>query len=284
MSETRTIPTEVDYTSLSTFLVCRKKYYWRIVRGIVWKQPPLAAEFGRCIHLALDVWHKERDLDKTTKAFTDVFVESPDDEKRTLAVGRKLLSLYAEKYEHEGFKVLACEQEFNVPLPLPPFSLRGRIDKIVEWDGAVLVLDHKTTSRLGGEFFYKIKPNMQFDGYIYGARQIGYPTCSGVVLDALLVAKGLTIPSQLSRLTPLARSVDFRSDADIARYYTNVLSILEDLKRCYENDEWYENTESCCDFVECPYRRVCKEDIDLHERIIEMDFKVEPWTPSREEK
>jgi len=284
MSEIRTCPTEVDYTSLSTFLVCRKKYYWRIIRGIVGKEPPLAAEFGRCIHLALDIWHKEHDLEKTIKAFTDVFVESPDDEKRTIAVGRKLLSLYAEKYEHEGFKVLACEQEFNVPLPLPPFRLRGRIDKIIEWDGAVLVMDHKTTSRLGGEFFYKIKPNMQFDGYIWAARQIGYPSCNGILLDALLVAKGLTIPSQLSRLTPLARSVDFRTEQDINRYVNNVTSIIRDLELCYKTDVWYENTESCCDFVECPYRRICKEEESLHDRIIEMDFKVEPWAPTREEK
>ncbi len=284
MPETRTMPTSFDYTSLSTFLVCRRKYYWRIVRGIVGKEPPLAAEFGRCIHLALDIWHKERNLDKAIEAFCTEFKESPDDEKRTIAVGKKLLSLYAEKYAHESFKILATEQEFDVPLPLPPFHLIGRIDKIIDWDEAVLVLDHKTTSRLGGEFFYKIRPNMQFDGYIFAARQIGFPTCSGIVLDALLVAKGLTIPSQLSRLTPLARSVDFRSEQDISRYIKNVLSIIRDLEQCYTLDEWYENTESCCDFIECPYRRICKEDQDLHERIIDMDFKIEPWTPSRSEK
>jgi len=282
MSETRECPTTVDYTSLSTFLVCRKKYYWRIVRGIVGKKPPLAAEFGKCIHLALDVWHKERNIDKAIEAFCTTFVESPDDEKRTIAIGKKILSLYSEKYAHEGFKVLATEQEFNIPLPLPPFRLVGRIDKIIEWDGAIMVMDHKTTSRLGGEFFYKIKPNMQFDGYIYAARQIGYPKCTGILLDALLVAKGLVVPSQLSRLTPLARDMNFRTEADLVKYIKNVVSILHDLEECYKIDEWYENTESCCDFIECPYRRICKEDTDLHERIIAMDFKVEPWTPIKE--
>lgn len=274
-----TIPREVDYTSLSTFLVCRKKYYWRIVRGITGKIPPLAAEFGRCIHLALDVWHKEHNLENAIKIFESNFVEDPSDEKRTLAVGRKLLSLYAEKYAHEGFKVLAFEQEFSVPIPNTDHLLIGRIDKIIDWDGAIMIMDHKTTSRLGYEYFFKIRPNMQFDGYIWASRSIGYPTCNGILLDALLVAKGLTIPSQLSRLTPLARCTDFRTDKDLERYISNLQAIIRDLKLCYDTNEWYENTESCCDFIECPYRRICKEEQDLHERIIEMDFKVEPWSP-----
>jgi hypothetical protein len=276
------MPEKFDYTALSTFLVCRKKYYWRMVRGLVGKRPPLAAEFGRCIHKALDVWYKTHDKKASKEAFSSTFVESQDDDKRTQAVGAKLLDLYFEKYENEPFKVIASELEFNVPL-LGNISLIGRIDKIIDWEGAIYVMDHKTTSRLGYEFFYKIKPNMQFDGYIYAARKLGYSACSGIVLDALLVAKGLVVPAQLSRLTPLARDISTRSEQDMKRYVNNVSSILWDLERAYAMDTWYDNTESCCDFIECPYRKICKEDEDMHERIIEMDYKVEPWDPTRKE-
>jgi len=275
------MPKEVDYTMLSTFLRCRKRYYWRIVRGIVGRAPQTAPEFGRCIHKALDNWFKFHNKEQATLEFLTSFKENPADEKRTNAVAKKLLDLYFEKYDHEGFKVLQSEIPFTVPIPDTDKALMGRIDKIIEWDGAVYVMDHKTTSRLGYEFFYKIKPNMQFDGYIWAARQLGYPTCSGILLDALLVAKGLTIPSQLARLQPLARDLSVRTDDDLKRYITNVKSIIEDMYICYQTDDWYENTESCCDFIECPYRKICKEDPEIHERIIEMDYQIERWDPRK---
>ena len=271
-------PKEFDYTMLSTFLRCRKRYYWRIVRNIVSKSPQTALEFGKCIHKALDEWHKHRNEEAALNVFLTKYKEDPSDDKRTLIVGKKLLQLYFDKYAHESFEVLASELPFTAPVNAG-ISLIGRIDKIVKWDGVIYVLDHKTTSRLGYEFFYKIKPNMQFDGYIWAARQLGYPTCSGIVLDALLTAKGLTVPAQLAKLTPLARDVSMRTEKDIAKYLRNLPLIVEDIRKCYDTNIWYENTEACCDFIECPYRKICKEDEDIHERIISMDYKVEPWDP-----
>lgn len=277
------MPKEIDYTALSTFTTCPKKYYFRIIRGIVGKKPPVAAEFGRAIHKALDVWHTQRDIDKAIQVFHDTFPVEIEDEKRTHAVGEKILRLYAEKYEHEPFKVLESERKFSVKIPGTDMMLVGRRDKVVDIDGSQWVLDHKTTSRLGAEFFYKIKPNMQFDGYVYSAIQDGYTKCVGVILDAILVAKGLLIPAQLSKLTPLARDMSYRSELDIQRYIENITQIIQYIERSYEIGVWYDNTESCCDYVECPYRKICKEDVSLHERIIDMDYKVEPWSPNKED-
>ena len=283
MKDIREMPKEVDYTMLSTFLVCRKKYYWRMIRHLVGKAPMTAAEFGRAIHSALDIWYATHDIASAINTFKSEFTENPGDSKRTHAVGTKLLQLYATKYEHESFKVLKTELSFTVDIPNTDIKLMGRIDKIIDWDGVVYVLDHKTTSRLGYEFFYKIKPNMQFDGYVYAAKKLGYD-CKGIVLDALLVAKGLIVPSQLSRLTPLARDISIRSEHDINRYLSNIESILTDMNNCYNSNLWYENTESCCNFIQCPYRSICKENTDIHERIIAMDYIEEPWSPHREVK
>lgn len=283
LNETKIAPSDFDYTSLSTFLRCRKRYYWRFVRGLVGKQPQTAPEFGKAIHKALDTWYKTHDPVQTITTFNTNFIENPADEKRTIRVGEKLLHLYMEKYAHEGFKILATELPFCVPIKDKGFNLIGRIDKILDWDGACYVMDHKTTSRLGYEFFYKIKPNMQFDGYIWAARQLGYPTCSGIVLDALLVAKGLCIPAQLAKLQPLGRDHSTRTDKELEDYINKICFIVEDIRKCYETGVWYENTESCCDFISCPYRTICKEEKSLHERIAAVDYKVEMWDPRKEE-
>jgi hypothetical protein len=281
------MPQKFDYTMLSNFLTCRRKYYYRIVQSIVSKKPPTAAEFGRCIHLALDEWFKSHDMEKGKQIFRNVFVPDPEDEKRTVPVAMKLLDLYAEKYEYEGFKVLASEKTFIIPFAglkgdIGERYLIGRIDKIIDWDGVIYVMDHKTTSRLGAEFFYKIKPNMQFDGYILGARSLGYPTCSGAVMDALLVAKGLLTSSQLSRLTPLARDISTRTEEELLEYMWDTVDTLHDMRICYETGRWHRNTESCCDFIECPYRRICKEEEGIRKNIIESDFMLSPWDPMKQ--
>lgn len=254
-----------------------------MVRDLVGRAPMTAAEFGRAIHSALDVWYETHNITEAVAKFINEFTEDPNDSKRTHAIGTKLLQLYAEKYAHESFKVLDTEMYFNVALPNTHIRLIGRIDKIIDWDGAIYVLDHKTTSRLGYEFFYRIKPNMQLDGYTFAAMQLGHD-CKGVVLDALLVAKGLIVPSQLSRLTPLARDISMRSDKDITKYLVNTQNILMDIGHCYADDIWYENTESCCNFIQCPYRAICKEDEDIQERVINMDYRIEKWDPGKDAK
>jgi hypothetical protein len=271
-------PKKFDYTAMGSFLRCRRRYYFRHVRDLVGLGRMTAVEFGKSIHAALDVWHTERDIDKAIQIFKNSFVPDPEDDKRTVPVAEKLLKLYAEKYAHESFKILQTEKQFEMPLPNDT-TLIGRIDKIIDWDGAIYVLDHKTTSRLGYEFFYKIKPNMQFDGYILAARYLGYPTCSGIVLDALLVAKGLITPAQLAKLTPLARDISTRSENELDTYMKNTLSIISDIQKCYLTEDWYRNTEACCDFIQCPYRNICKEEESVQEQIIASDYRIEPWTP-----
>lgn len=280
MSQTSKVPSDFDYTALSTFLTCRRKYWFRIIRGIIPTAPPTAAEFGRCIHIALDEWFTSHDLTKAKEVFSANWNEAIADEKRNLRVAMKMLELYAEKYSSEGFKVLEVEKVFRVPMA--DFFLIGRIDKVIEWDGAVMVMDHKTTSRLGYEYFFKIKPNMQFDGYIYAAKQAGYTECNSILMDVLLVAKGLLVPAQLSKLTPLGRDISTRTSDDLLEYMVDITSIVDDIKREYEFDTWPRNTESCCDFVQCPYRGICSQDASVRESIIASDFKIEPWNPAKE--
>jgi hypothetical protein len=278
------MPKAIDFTMLSTFLRCKRRYYYRMVRNLVGKKPPTAAEFGRCIHKALDEWYKSKDDKKAIDIFANAFKEDPEDDKRTIEIGKKLLEIYFSQYANQNITVLASELSFDLPMPVfNDVNYIGRIDKIIEWDGAVYVMDHKTTSRLGFTFFYKIKPNMQFTGYVWAAQQLGQDRCSGVVLDALLVAKGLLTSSARAKLTPVARDIATYTHDDIAEWKEDVASLLDDIAGCYQKDKWCRNTEGCTDFVECPYRRICKEDRAIREAIIKQDYKEECWDPRRKD-
>src|SRR3972149_5851371 len=114
---THQMPKEIDYTMMSTFLTCRRKYYFRVCRDLVLNIPQTAPEFGRCIHKALDCWYATHNIDKAIEVFNEEFVENPEDDKRTKAVAAKLLKLYAEKYESKIFDVLETEKAFTLPIP-----------------------------------------------------------------------------------------------------------------------------------------------------------------------
>lgn len=278
------MPDVFDYTAISTFTSCPYKYYLRHVLGLVGIRAPIAANFGRVIHLCLDEWYKSFSLDKAIAVLRANWKDDPEDQKRTIAVGEKILKLYDEKYKDPPFKVLDSELAFEIPIPETPYKLMGRIDKIIEWHGKVGIMDHKTTSMLGATYFNKIKPSGQFTGYAYAGRALGYPI-SFVLLDAILVAKGLLVPAQMARLTPLARDESAVTQDDVHDYLTALISTIGRLYECYRKSEWPKVgmfNESCSDFIECPYRKICKEDANIREAIVISDYKVEHWDPRKE--
>lgn len=276
--------TEFDYTVMSTYLTCPRKYNFRFNRGLVGKSAMMAADFGSAIHKGLDEWYKTGVVDLAVQVFRKEFKEDLErDNKRTHKLGEWMLRNYAEKYQDQPFKVLATEQEFTVELPNGN-KLIGRIDKIIEWGGVVWVMDHKTTSMLGPTFMNMHTPNLQFSGYVYAAQQLGYTKCVGVLVDALLVAKGLLESSTRAKLTPLLRDFAYRGEADMAEYLQVVEKLQSDITLSEINDKWQPNWESCSDYGECAYRRVCKEPVELRERIIASDYRVDHWDPRDKKK
>lgn len=274
--------TDFDYTSMSTFQTCQRKYDFRMNRGLIGRKPPIAADFGKCIHKALDEWYKKKDVEHAIDLFKSSYQESDDDNKRTHRMGEWILRNYHNKYQDQPFKVLATEQEFTIRLPNGN-NLIGRIDKIIEWDGAVWGMDHKTTSMLGDAYMRFHTPNLQFSGYTWAIQQLGFPQCQGVLVDAILVAKGLLEASSRGKLVPLRRDFSYRSKGDIEEYIDVIHKIQTDIFMQEIADpftqRWLPNFDACTDYGECPYRKICKEPVEYREQIIKSDYIVEHWDP-----
>lgn len=273
--------TEIDYTMMSTYQTCQRRFYFRHVEGWDLKRPQMAPAFGGAIHEGLDVWYRTKDVEEAVRVFKEAFKENPtEDGKRTHKVGEWILKNYADKYRDQPWKLLQSETAFSEELPNGK-RLMGRVDKIIEWDGVLWVVDHKTTSQLGAQFFKMASPSLQFPGYVWAARKMGYPVV-GVVVDAILVAKGLLESSSRARLTPLARYDEYMSDALMKDWMRTVTEIQESIDLSLDEGRWTPNFDACTYYGECPYRRVCCEDRDLWERILKMDYVVDFWHPNKE--
>lgn len=272
---------EFDYSCMSTYQTCQRKYLFRHVLGYDPKKQAMAPSFGTGIHKALDSWFKDKDVEKAVKAFKDSFVEDLEiDDKRTHKMGEWIVGNYHERYKDQTWELVHSEFAFTVDLPNGK-KLIGRIDKIIKWDGCLWVVDHKTTSSLGPQYFKMSEPSLQFPGYAWAARKMGYDV-KGVVVDALLVAKGLLDSSSRGRLTPLARyDVDVTEYA-LQQWLQTAMDIQEDITISQKSERWVPNFDACTYYGECPYRRVCLEKKEFWPRLLQSEFTVNFWDPRKE--
>ena len=278
-----------DFTALSTFLTCRRKYDLRMNKGYVRKQELKPVHFGKAIHKALDGWYLTKDVGKSIEIFKANFTEDlENDDKRTNRMGEWIMTNYDKQYRDQPWELVNNEMTFSIPLA-PDFTFVGRIDKIIKWNDCFYVVDHKTTSSLGASYFNMAEPNMQFMGYAFAGKQLGYDI-KGVIVDAILVAKGL-LPSDATtgtrknpNLTPFARYDVYYKQEHFDEWLATVLGAREDIKACDEgHGKWYPNFEACTHFGECAYRRVCKEDQAIRQRILDMDYEIDFWDPLKKE-
>jgi hypothetical protein len=260
-------------------------YNYHYNKGYVLAKEATAPNFGAGIHSALDEWYRSKNVEKAIEVFNANYKENLEiDDKRTARMGEWILRNYDEKYRDQPLVLLQTETPFELPLPMPNGNtLMGRIDKIVEWDGSIWIMDHKTTSMLGPTYPKKADPNLQFDAYIWAARQMGYKAC-GVIVDALLVAKGLLESSSRGRLTPLLRIDSYRSEERQQEFLEVIYQIQADIYQCETREQWCPNYANCVQFGECSYRRVCTEEASIRDRILKgSEYKVEFWDPRRKE-
>ena len=275
-----------DYTTLDTFLTCRRKYYWMIVRDLRVKRVSPALLYGQVVHAALAEFYT-KGLDAALKLIRATYQTPEGEELRTTENMIKLMEWYGKVYAHEPFKVLNVEVGFAVPLGEVMYA--GRLDALVDWNGGLFVLEHKTTSRLDGNFFKQFKPNMQVDGYTYGASVYTGKKCLGTVINALETWKDVKRVTDKTKRPEdhFARDPNSRTEAEIADFVKQVPLIVHDALNCEQaggslgKDAFYQNKHMCRNFnFDCPYRDLCL--YGENERIIEQSYTKEKWVPYKE--
>lgn len=202
-----------DNTALSTYKDCPRKYFLR--HRLNWKPEgtSLALAFGLAWHDAMDVvWTlakkaSERELpDLAMVKFLEAWEKQglptkPDLEQlefmapRTPAVAHEMLKGYIKSREKllQRAELLAPEQPFAVPLAgTTSVWYIGRLDKVIDFDGQILALEHKTTTEYKKDGGFKTTyieswySDSQVKGYQYGGA-LFFPGLKQVWVDAALV-------------------------------------------------------------------------------------------------
>jgi len=276
-----------DYTALNLFLTCRKRYYYRIVRSLVPKAISPALSFGKAVHDALNTYYSnERNLDEALKVFVREYHDPEGEELRTVENGIKMLKEYARVYKYEPFKVIG-KPEVGFVIPLGDILWGGRIDLLVDWGGDLYVMEHKTTSILGPNFFRQFRMDMQVTSYVVGAEAILGRKCLGAIINALEPWKPLKRETARSKKPEdhFLRNPEPRTERLKQRFRETVPKIIREILRCEQEGNWWgtDCREVCHGFnSDCPYLQLCEYGED--ERVIEKEYRVEEWIPYQQTK
>src|SRR4030095_6104988 len=185
---------QLSASRVDTFNLCPRKYYYKYELNLapVEESIDLPIRFGDAIHRALATLYlgtafdhvqcpcesfcdfcKARPVQRIAATFLEYYPADPDDirDPRTRLRGLELLAAYLGKWRRDPFRVIAVEVPFELQLDTH-LTYVGKMDLLVEQDGIVRPLDHKTTSRTGYLFDAQFKLSVQLTGYVVTAAVI----------------------------------------------------------------------------------------------------------------
>ncbi len=230
-----------DNTRIGTYKDCPRRFFLRHVLHWRSEGTAITLAFGQAWHSAMDVvwtFAKRVPQDELPRLAMARFYETWEEqgfqsdldteqiralEPRTPGTAFEMLTQYTNIRWRmlQDATLIQAEQPFAVPLPnLDKSWYVGRLDKVIEFNGSTIALEHKTTalySKASGfqpNYIEGWYTDAQVKGYLFGGG-LWYPGLTQVWVDAALVHK--TVHDQF-RFVPINHQFDiikeFLSDAE----------------------------------------------------------------------
>lgn len=247
----------LDYSALSVFRTCPRKFYFQYVKGLGSKHTPEPLVRGGAIHKALATWYTEGNSERAIQSALKEIQErgEPEDQAKLMESVPEALRGYFKVYPTESFKVLHVE----VPLAakLGPFWYIGEADAVIEMSGAVLGKETKTRATIPSGWIKMYEMDSQQVGYNWLLRKNGI-AARGVLLDIV----------RMTKYPEYVRHAYFYDDRHLKAWEDETLQqiriIESNLHRMADGEDpyiiWFKNTDNCYE-----WNRACQfMDVDLN--------------------
>ena len=295
---------KIDNFALTMFQSCPAKYQLRIKEGWTSRRKSGALGFGGALHEGLAEWYRTHDKVKAVEAVVKSWPANlPIDDWRTREKCVEVMVQYMKAYPDEEFKIVGapanpmvectftidtgmflscieCRIDWDPAVgntvclacgqPLEPIEYGGIFDGLVEFNGSMYVLEHKTTSQLGAYYFDQFKPNNQVTGYIWGGSQLAGQRVGGAIINAIGIYK--------ASATKFERQITTRSDDSIKEWLTNLRNVCEMIRECEIRHHWPMSTPACTMYGKCEYHQVhVLSTFNERQKLLEQDYVKDEW-------
>lgn len=157
-----------------------------------------------------------------------------------------------------------------------PYLLCGHLDRVVEFNGQLLVMDRKTTTTTPSEYYFRqYEPNNQMTLYTLAGKMVLHSPIKGVVIDAAQVL--IDSPNKF------VRGFTYRTPGQLEEWVQDLRIALNTAESYATAGYWPQNDTACNNFGGCRFRDVCSKDPSVRENFLKADFiKLAPedrWDP-----
>lgn len=279
----------VDNYTLSMFQTCPAKYKRRIVQGWKPKKQSGALGFGQLLHLGIETWYRTHSLEASITSIVENWPSNhPEDDWRDMQKCISVMEEYVREYPSELWKVVGIETEtpmlevsFTLPLvdefgqqlyTYDGYAIQygGIFDMLINFNGQMYVMDHKTTTRLGQYYFSQYKPNNQITGYLWGASQLTSQRIGGAFINAIGLYK--------KSATKFQRHLTMRQADDFKNWVRSVHHACNLIRVAHNSEQFPQFTSACTLYGRCEFHDVhVMSDNTQQERYLELMYDRERW-------
>lgn len=293
----------IDNSGFSDYHKCPMLYlYKQVYRQESVEASASALNFGSAIHLWLENFYLQKSVEECDRIMQKHFQENPQglDDFRSKENASRLMTSYLEHYNitERDYDPLGVEIPFKVKLG--EVELAGEVmgwDRLykegevieIHWSGKIdllvkdtlgnnMLVDHKTTSRMGFNYFTQFRLSSQFRGYCYAVNNLMGDKV-GWTQKFMINALQLTAKGNIE----FARQEFMLNKEMILEWQRKTMQEIEGLVGMASAGEWGCSGWKNCAWMwgrSCPYCMVCETREDMREDVLFSGaFKKYHWNP-----
>ena len=292
----------IDNSNFEYITTCPRSALYQILRKRKGAGHKAALNFGGAVHAGLEVRYKSPEglsyvtpqtYAKQNEALMAYVERNPigDDDFRTPTFASEVLGAYNNQHVSEPFTTLLdsnnnplVELSFAVPIGEVngiPCVWAGKIDVAIMWENRYWVLDHKTTSILGGTYFNQFYNSNQMIGYCWALQHLINQKVAGALINVLAIRR----PTKTGKSMEFVRQRFEYPSSRIEEWQDNTLSIIEQFFHMCDKNEFPMHSQWCVGkFGMCPYFDVCTVPAEQREMMLMSGLYEDiTWSPLKED-
>lgn len=282
-----------DATSIEYLKRCPRLYQYVMIEGQQSNEENVHLRFGAEFHTAMHQYqlvvadgiaHDEAVFHTIRELFYRVEDWNPDHKYKNRFFLIRSVVRYLDKYVDDAAKTViqsngkpAVELSFAFELDYgptedQPYVLCGYLDRLVDFQGSIFVMDHKTTTTTPSAYYWnQFEPNTQMTLYTLAGKVIFQTDIKGVIIDS----GQLMIDD-----TRFTRGITYRTQDQLEEWLVDLKYWLAKAKEFAEDNYWPMNDSACDKYGGCKFREICSKSPSVRERFLKGDFKQEKiWNP-----
>ena len=264
-----------DHSYLSLLLDCLRAFFYKHEELIEAKGDAIRLKAGSAMHKGLAVIHETWEIEPAVEAMrTELGTSSGVGDLDFLTSGHleAVLRNYLDYWKDRDPFVVVEMIEEPIIQQLDGLWIGGIPDMVVEQEGELVVLDHKTTSSyLGSHLYNRVKFSKQFPIYcLLLTEKLGKPVRRGIC-NAIYTGKYATV--EKSKASKFERYSFEYSEEDLeetVQWIREVQSIIKHFDSIHVN-RWPQHGGSHCGW--CEYKELCEVAPPLRDAIKARSFQ-----------